>query len=306
MESMRLLTGVLLLQVVLAGTLIALVATDNVPFVSREEVKRDGEAQAAGSVPRASSRAFDSRAAYNSVKRQVELGPRPAGSPQSKVLAERLRKALPGGRFQAVPGGLRNVIGVVPGKTKRVVVVGAHYDTKDIPGFVGANDGAAGTAVMVQLARTIKPRTLKPTLVFIAFDGEESPAGAADADFARTGLRGSKVAAKRYKDASAMVLLDFIGQRGVRLMADASADADLWAKVRKAGRAAGVGRVFPSDVQGSVQDDHTPFLKQGVPAVDLIDFDYACFHRTCDNLAQIHEPSLDATGETMMKLLPTL
>ena len=47
-------------------------------------------------------------------------------------------------------------------------------------------------------------------------------------------------------------------------------------------------------------------LRQGVPAVDLIDFEYACFHRTCDNTAQIHEPSLDAVGETMMKLLPTL
>ena len=303
---MRLLAGVLVLQVVLAGTLIALVATDNVPFVSGDDVRRDGEAEAAGGVPRASSRAFDSRAAYNSVKRQVALGPRPAGSPQSKVLAERLRKALPRGRFQAVPGGLRNVIGVVPGKTKRVVVVGAHYDTKDIPGFVGANDGAAGTAVMVQLARTIKPRTLKPTLVFIAFDGEESPASASDADFYAEGLRGSKVAAKRYKNASAMVLLDFIGQRGLRLMADASADADLWARVRQAGRRAGVGRVFPSDVQGSVQDDHTPFIRQGVPAVDLIDFDYPCFHRPCDNVSQISETSLDATGETMMKLLPTL
>lgn len=306
MASMRLLTGVLVLQVLLAGTLIALVATDNVPFVSGEDVKRDGEAQAASGVPKATARAFNSRAAYNSVKRQLALGPRPAGSAPSKELAERLRRALPGGRFQAVPGGLRNVVGVVPGKTKRVVVVGAHYDTKDIPGFVGANDGAVGTAVMVQLARTIKPRRLRPTLVFIAFDGEEAPAGASDDDFAARGLRGSKVAAKRYKGASAMVLLDFIGQRGLRLMADASADADLWAKVRKAGRSAGVGRVFPSDVQGSVQDDHTPFIQRGVPAVDFIDFDYGCFHRTCDNLAQIHEPSLDATGETMMKLLPTL
>lgn len=306
MGAMRLLAGVLVLQVVLAGTLIALVATDNVPFVSTERTSSDGEAQAAGSVPRAASRAFDSRAAYNSVKRQVALGPRPAGSPASRVLAERLRRALPGGRFQAVPGGLRNVIGVVPGKTKRVVVIGAHYDTKDIPGFVGANDGAGGTAVMVQLARTIKPRKLRPTLVFIAFDGEESPAQASDDDFYAEGLRGSKVAAKRYRKASAMVLLDFVGQRGLRLMADASADADLWEKVRTAGRRAGVGRVFPSDVQGSVQDDHTPFIKQGVPAVDFIDFDYRCWHRTCDDLSQIHEPSLDATGETMMKLLPTL
>ena len=304
MVSMRLLAGVLVLQIVLAGTLIALVATDNVPFVSDEQTR--GDAQAAGSVPRATSRAFNSRAAYNSVKRQVALGPRPAGSAASKELGERLRRSLPGGRFQTVPGGMRNVVGVVPGKTKRYVVVGAHYDTKDLPGFVGANDGAAGTAVMVQLARTIKPRTIKPTLVFIAFDGEEAPADASDADFYAEGLRGSKVAAKRYKKASAMVLLDFIGQRGLRLMADASADGDLWEKVRTAGRRAGVGRVFPSDVQGSVQDDHTPFIKQGVPAVDLIDFDYACFHKPCDNLSQIHEPSLDATGETMMKLLPTL
>ena len=80
----------------------------------------------------------------------------------------------------------------------------------------------------------------------------------------------------------------------------------MWAKVRSAGRRAGVGRVFPSDVQGGVQDDHTPFLGRGVPAVDFIDFDYPCFHRTCDDLAQIHEPSLDAVGETMLKLLPTL
>ncbi len=306
MGSMRLLTGVLVLQLVLAGTLIALVATDNVPFVSGQDNRRDGEAQAADGVARPSARAFDSRAALNSVKRQLALGPRPAGSPASRVLAERLRRALPGGRFQAVPGGLRNVIGVVPGRTRRVVVVGAHYDTKDIPGFVGANDGAAGTAVMVQLARTIRPRKLEPTIVFIAFDGEESPAGAADEDFYARGLRGSKVAAERYRRASAMILLDFIGQRGLRLRADDSADSALWAKVRKAGRRAGVGRVFPPGEQGPVQDDHTPFLRRGVPAVDLIDFDYSCFHRSCDNLAQISERSLDATGETMMKLLPTL
>ena len=170
---------------------------------------------------------------------------------------------------------------------------------------MGANDGAAGTAVMVQLARTIKPRTLKPTLVFIAFDGEEAPAGVPDADFAAEGLRGSKVAAKRYKDAAAMVLLDFIGQRNLRLIADASADADLWAKVRSAGRKAG-GRVFPSDVQGSVQDDHTPVpaagRARGGPHRLRLRVLPPAPATTCPDL----EPSLDATGETMMKLLPTL
>ena len=64
----------------------------------------------------------------------------------------------------------------MPGRDpSRTVVVGAHYDTKDLPGFVGANDGAGGTALVVELARTFEPRELRPSVVFILFDGEESP-----------------------------------------------------------------------------------------------------------------------------------
>ena len=56
------------------------------------------------------------------------------------------------------------------------MVIGAHYDTKDIPGFVGANDGASGVAVMTQLARTREAAArCGRTVVFVAFDGEESP-----------------------------------------------------------------------------------------------------------------------------------
>ncbi|MEA2309451.1 MAG: glutaminyl-peptide cyclotransferase, partial [Thermoleophilaceae bacterium] len=135
---------------------------------------------------------------------QVGYGPRPAGSPASRRLAARLRAMLPRGRFQAVPGGLRNVIGVVPGKDpRRTVVVGAHYDTKDLPGFVGAIDSASGTAVAVQLARTLRPREARPTVVFALFDGEESPRGTPDTEpaFERRGLRGSRVAARAYSTA---------------------------------------------------------------------------------------------------------
>ena len=78
----------------------------------------------------------------------------------------------------AVPGGLRNVVGTIPGRNpRRKVVLGAHYDTKDLPGFVGANDAASGTAVVRELARTIKPRRLQPTLIIVFFDGEEAPPG---------------------------------------------------------------------------------------------------------------------------------
>src|ERR687895_305308 len=88
---------------------------------------------------------FDADRAFADLRYQVELGPRPAGSETSRQLAEWLRERLPRGRIEPLPGGLQNVVGSIPGRGKAILVA-AHYDTKDIPGFVGANDGAGGTA----------------------------------------------------------------------------------------------------------------------------------------------------------------
>src|SRR5215211_6138969 len=204
---------------------------------------------------------FDSHAAWRLLKRQVALGPRPAGSPRSRRLGRRLRRLLPDGHFQSVPGGLRNVVGEVPGRSRRYVVVGAHYDTKDIPGFVGANDGASGTAVVTQLGREIRPRRLRHTLVFVLFDGEESPRGTPDIDFAREGLRGSRVAARRFRRARAMILLDFVGEKGLRLRREGNSNARLWRRLRRAARRVDASRTFPRGSQGGIQDDHIPFAE---------------------------------------------
>jgi glutaminyl-peptide cyclotransferase len=256
-----------------------------------------------GSSPRPEVDRFDSGAAWRLLKQQVALGPRPAGSRASRRLARRLRRLLPRGRYQPVPDGLRNVVGRVPGRSRRYVVVGAHYDTKDIPGFVGANDGASGTAVVTQLARTVRPGRLRRTLVFILFDGEESPRGTPDAEFELRGLRGSSVAANRFGRAEAMVLLDFVGEKGLRLPREANSSAALWRELRSAARRVGVGRTFPADTRGPVSDDHLPFIRIGVPSIDLIDFDFPCFHRRCDDLSVVSERSLDAVGEAVYELL---
>jgi len=250
---------------------------------------------------------FDGAASWSFLKRQVALGPRPAGSPTSRRLAAILRSSIPQGRYQAVPGDLRNVIGTVPGRVPgRVVVVGAHYDTKDIRGFVGANDGASGTAVARQLARTIKPRQLRPTVVFVFFDGEEAPRGVPDSQFERYGLRGSKVAARSLRHAEAAIVLDFVGDRDLAIPRDGYSDRKLWSRLRLAAGRAGAARHFPAREQGPVLDDHVPFIRAGVPAIDLIDFDFPCWHRTCDDLSAVSQRSLDAVGETMMELLRTL
>ena len=120
---------------------------------------------------------FDRDRAFADLRYQVELGPRPAGSERSRELAAWLRERLPRGRLEPLPGGLQNVVGSIPGRGKPILVA-AHYDTKDIPGFVGANDGAGGTAAVLEIARalrTVKRPAGAPPIRFVLFDGEESP-----------------------------------------------------------------------------------------------------------------------------------
>lgn len=294
---MKLLGIVLAVQVALGITLVTLVATDNLPFTGDHEA--DGSTALPASLP---VDRFDGAAAFRLLRRQVELGPRPAGSPESRRLARLLRRIVPRGRYQEVPGGLRNVIGTVRGREPGYVVVGAHYDTKDLPGFVGANDGASGTAIAAQLARSIKrPRH---TVRFMFFDGEESPRGSDD--FEQDGLRGSRVAADAFADARAMVLLDFVGDRRLSIPREANSNPGLWRKLRAAAQRVGAGRVFPERGAGPVLDDHIPFQDAGVPSIDLIDFDFPCFHRRCDDMSAVSERSVDAVGETMTELLKAL
>ena len=296
---MKLLGIVLAVQVALGLTLVALVATDNLPFTD------DGEADGSPAPARAAAvDRFDGAAAFRLLRRQVELGPRPAGSPESRTLAELLKRIVPRGRYQEVPGGLRNVIGTVRGREPGYIVVGAHYDTKDIPGFVGANDGASGTAVVAQLARTI--RRPRHTIHFAFFDGEESPRGASDADFEEKGLRGSKVAAAAFSKARAMVLLDFVGDRELTIRYEGNSSPALWRRLRDAARRAGAIRFFPEGNQGAISDDHIPFIRRGVPAIDLIDFDFPCWHRRCDDMSAVSARSVNGVGETVLRLVRDL
>jgi peptidase M28-like protein len=293
---MRPLYAVLGVQLLVAAVFVVLVATGSLPFVSDD-----------GGNASAKTNRFDGRAAFALVKTQLSYGPRPAGSAQSRKLAEKLRGLLPNGRFQPVPGGLRNVVGTVPGRDpSRTVIVGAHYDTKDMPGFLGANDGAGGTAAVVQLARQLKPHTIGPTVQFVLFDGEESPRGVPDSQFLTYGLRGSKVAAKAFTHAQAMILLDFVADRNLSLPREASSDPGLWQRLRSAAGKAGVGAYFPPQTGIGIEDDHTPFERAGIPSIDLIDWDFPCYHKTCDNLSAVSEKSLDASGEAVASLLSTL
>jgi hypothetical protein len=246
---------------------------------------------------------FDEDRAWRMLEYQVGLGPRPAGSETSRKLAAYIRARLPRGRYEKLPGGLRNVVGEIRGRGKPIVLA-AHYDTKDIDGFVGANDGAGGTAALLEIARVLS-RTRRPAnappIRFVAFDGEEATD---DNDFYGTGLRGSKpYAARHARSIRELVLMDFIADKDLSIPREASSDADMWADLRRAARRVGAAAAFPDETQGEVLDDHTPFVRRGVPAIDLIDFTFECWHQTCDDMSAVSKESLDMSGETVLEFL---
>ncbi len=268
---------------------------------------------AGGQVRGAELAHFDPHAAWRLLKEQVALGQRPAGSPQLRKLAVKLRALMPNGKFERIPHqhGLRNVVGTIPG-TRPGIVIGAHYDTLVKPkGFVGANNGAAGTAIVIQVARALAAANVAGSgreIRFVLFDGEEPAAGLPEesGDFYHSGLRGSRAYVARHPHrTAAMVLLDYVANKGLRLPREGSSDTSLWSKLRTSAGAVGARKYFPDDTEATIIDDHTPFLRHGVPAVDMIDWSYPG-HDLRDRVRRLSRKSVGAVGRTVIELVRRL
>jgi glutaminyl-peptide cyclotransferase len=296
-------------QLALGAGLVVL-AVNGFPLIGDDSAPDPAAAGPLPAVPAAGVNRFSAERAMALVRRQVAVGQRPAGSPQLRALADRLRPLLPRGRFEAIPGhpGLRNIVGVLPGR-RPAIVLGAHYDTVARPrGFVGANDGAGGTAALIEIARDLrreKPPPHTREIRFVLFDGEEEPPGSTD--FLANGLRGSKAYVRAHRgQVASMILLDYVANKGLRLPREGTSTPELWARMRAAAARVGVGAVFPPRVQTAILDDTTPFLDAGIPAIDLIDFSYRYTHTTQDTVDKLSLRSIDASGESTLELLREL
>jgi hypothetical protein len=269
-----------------------------------------------GSTTGGGSGAFDAERAFADLQAQVDLGPRPAGSQanaeQADMLARELKDA--GAEDVRVQSPLKNVVATIPGTDPGYIVVGAHHDTLDMPGFVGANDGASGVAVVLELARSLPNPFPGPSIAIALFDGEEARG---NRDFSADGTRGSRqyvdYAERGAQDTppldevKAMVLFDMVGDCDLAIPMEARSDPGLYGAFAAADGDVFSNRTFPVD------DDHTPFLDRGIPAVDLIDFDYgpgpapgAWWHTTDDTVDKVCPESLDAVGEAALKALPEI
>lgn len=265
------------------------------------------------------------RRALAHVRALVSLGPRAVGTDgivQARDYIERqLRRAgLEVERMNFVtqtPRGsavMTNLVARIPGKSTDIVVLAGHYDTVDtrlVPGFVGANDGGSSTGVLLELAHVLAQRKNELTIWLVFFDGEEALQQWGPTD----GLYGSRYLAGRWKREGilpcirAFILLDMIGDRELVLRRELQSTPWLVDLIWEAARALGHSAHF-SDESIGADDDHIPFLRAGVPAVDLIDFDYGpgnrYWHTGQDTLDKLSPRSLQIVGEVVLEAIARL
>lgn len=210
------------------------------------------------------------------------------------------------------PVNMRNFIVRFPGKKDGVIVLASHYET-NFPlrniGFVGANDGAATSGLLMAIADDLRGKKLEGYSVWLVFfDGEEAIQkwSASDSTYGSRHL-----AAKWGRDGTlgkikALLLADMIGDKNLDIQRETRSADWLVALVRQAAKKFGYERYFFQNEE-PVEDDHLPFVDRGVPSIDIIDLDYGpnnSYHHTAqDTLDKVSARSLTIDGDVFLETI---
>ena len=265
--------------------------------------------------------AFDSSKAWEHLRQQVAIGPRPSGSPGIVKNREYITRTLAAIGLKTVeqawtattpigPIKMVNLIATIPGQRTERIIIASHFDTKLFREFrfVGASDGASSTAALLELARVIKARPQLPfTIELLFLDGEEATGEWQGTDNTYGSRHYVEVArqAGTLKSLRAMILLDMIGDRQLNIRRETNSTPWLTDIVWNVARRLGHQAHFITESM-AVEDDHLPFLKAGVPSIDIIDLDYPAWHTAQDTLDAVSARSLQIVGDVVVAALPEI
>lgn len=254
---------------------------------------------------------FDGQRALADVYTQVDFGPRTPGSAAHSQTVDWIRAELAAAGWQSVVQQaermghpIRNIVAFRDGSVMPAILLGAHYDSRLLADHdpdparrgepvPGANDGASGVAVLLELARSL-PVDSPP--VWLAFFDAEDNGGIAGWDW----ILGSRAFAEGMSfRPQVMVLVDMVGDADLAIRPEANSDpalvSEIWAQAAELGYA----EQFPALPRGGILDDHIPFIEAGIPSVDLIDLDYPHWHTVADTPDKLSAASLQAVGDTL-------
>ena len=273
--------------------------------------------------PANSTGGFDGQRAYQYVADLVAIGPHSAGSDgnhraQAYIIGKLKSFGCPVDQEDFhTPSpigtvGMENIVAKIPGASSDIVLLTTHYDSKLIPGFVGANDGGSSTGVVLEMARLLCARKNALTFWLVFFDGEEAfnPEWA-DPDntygsrelAARMALSGDLARMK------AMLLVDMIGGRDLTIKRESNSTGWLTDMVWSTAGRLGYKNTFVS-AGSTIEDDHLPFLARKAAAVDIIDLETpqreGFWHTTADTLDKVSPVSLAIVGHVLIEVVPQL
>lgn len=264
---------------------------------------------------------FDAARAYEHLRQIVNIGPRPSGSPAIAQTRDYITAQLKSAGLTAVPQTfvaktpigeipMANLVVTIPGGRAERIAMAGHYDTKRFQEFrfVGANDGGSSTAFLIEMARVLASRKNALTVEIIFFDGEE-------ATLRDWGVTDHTYGSQYYVDEArrrgtlaglkALILVDMIADRSQRFLRESHSTSWLTDIIWSTAGRHGHGAVFVDD-ETPIEDDHVPFLKAGVPAVDIIDLDYPAWHTAADTLDETSAQSLQIVGDVILAALPAI
>jgi glutaminyl-peptide cyclotransferase len=258
---------------------------------------------------RAAELEFDGQRAYQHVLRQCEFGPRYVGSEAGQRTAEYIAQELSRlgwttemqeFAYQGVAG--RNVVGA-KGRGP-LILLGAHYDTRSVadrdpfdPGqpVLGANDGASGVAVLLELARVLDIKSIEAEVWLVFFDAEDQ-GGIGGWPFS---VGAAFMAEHLVERPEAVVVVDMVGDAEQEILFERNSDLELSSVIWAIAEQLGYQQHFIPEYGHSIIDDHLPFIERGIDAVDIIDIDYPYWHTGQDTPDKVSPESLERVGRVL-------
>jgi Zn-dependent M28 family amino/carboxypeptidase len=266
---------------------------------------------------------FDGERALLDVQYQVSLGPRTPGSQAYRLTNAWISSSLEESGWkierqesQYKGQNVRNVIGKW-GEGETWIIIGAHYDSRLVADqdpnpekrylpVPGANDGASGVAVLLELARIIPERhdfwdkEFNSKRIWLVFFDAEDNGNLPTWDWV---LGSGLFVASLVSKPDAVIVVSMIGDADLNIYKEKNSHPDLIEEIWEQAEKLGYEDYFIPQYRYRILDDHVPFIEEGIPAAVLIDFDYDYWHTTEDTSDKVSSESLKIVGEVLLNWL---